>query len=244
MRFERGLEQCHRLLDPVRGEEDLGQPRLGDGGVRPRAGGVEDRDRLDQQALRLAEPAAHRGQIARPGERLSALDILARQPCCPLERALRLERGSQRGGALGGAGEPAPRLAANDVAIGCVGVGLVRVEIVRGDHLGDLVRVDARVRGEKARRRKVARPAVAPGDRLVGDPLHERLQERELPSLGRERIGLDREQLLPHEARHERLDGLLRRPRDRGQSAAREGLAEDRRVLQQAALRLRHTVES
>ena len=60
----------------------------------------------------------------------------------------------------------------------------MRVEVVRCDHLCDLVGVEAGVVGEVARRGEMARASVAPGDGLVGDALDERLEEAELAALG------------------------------------------------------------
>ena len=200
VRGEGALQLGDGLLDPSRHEEDLAQPRLGAGRLRAATAGLEDRDRLFEQSLGLVHPAAHARELSRPREGAPALDTVVGQPRRPLERPLRLERGGERGGTIGSAGEPAPRLGPDGVGVGRVGVGLVCVEVVHGDHLGDLVRIDAGLGGEEGGDGQVAGPPVAPRDRLVRDALDERLQEAELSALGRERVGLDGEQLLAHEA--------------------------------------------
>ena len=112
------------------------------------------------------------------------------------------------------------------------------------DHLRDLVRVEAGIRREEARGGQVPPAPVAPGDRLVGDPLHERLQEAELAALGGERIGLEGKQFLAHEAADELLHVLLAEAGERGKTPPRERLAEHRRVLQELPLGLRHRIET
>ena len=98
--------------------------------------------------------------------------------------------------------------------------------------------------GEEAGRRQMARPAVAPRDRLVGDALDERLQEAELAPLGRERIGLDREQLLADEARRRAAaPSCSSMPESAARPARRERLAEHGGVLEQPSLGLRDAVE-
>ena len=213
MRGQGALQLRDGSLDPSRHEEDFAQPSLRAGGLGPLVGGLEDRDRLLEQWLGLVHPAAHDCELSGAGQRTAALDAVVAQPRRSLECPLRLEGGCERRGSIGRTCEPAARLGPHRVGIGSVRVGLVRVEVVHGDHLGDLVRIDPGLRGEEEGNRQVACPAVAPGDRLVRDPLHERLQEAELSALGRERVGLDGEQLLPHQARDELLDLVRRRAR-------------------------------
>ena len=119
----------------------------------------------------------------------------------------------------------------------------MRVEVVRGDHLRDLVGVGTRVLGQEARDGEVACATVAPRDRLVGDPLDEGLEEPEMASLRRERVGVDRQQLLSNEAVRELLHLRLVEAGQRGETAAGEALAEHRCVLEQPALRLGKPVE-
>ena len=73
------------------------------------------------------------------------------------------------------------------------------VEVVRCDDLGDLVRVDARVRREVAGSGEVLRLPIPPRQRLVGDALDERLQEPVLAALGREGVRVEVEELLADE---------------------------------------------
>ena len=85
-----------------------------------------------------------------------------------------------------------------------VGPGLVGREVVRRDHLDDLVDVE-RAR-QVRRRREVADTPVAARERFVGDVPDEVLQEDVLPVLGRPRIGLQTQHLLAHQRREQRLD--------------------------------------
>ena len=95
----------------------------------------------------------------------------------------------------------------------------VRVEVVRGDHLDDLLLV--RPRGRRcaaAARWRAFRSALR--ERLVGDPLEQVLEEAVLAALRRARVGLDGEHLLADERRR----GAARaRPRPRPASAATPG---------------------
>ncbi len=233
----RRLEQCHALLDPARGEEDLASRTS----ARAASARAPAASRIAIASSSRARPRPSRPPItasspARASERPRS-DLLARKLCGPLECPLRLERRSQRRRALGGAGEPAARLRPDVVAIGRVGVGRMRVEVVRRDHLGDLVGIDPGIGCQEACRREVARPAVAPRDRLVGDALDERLQEAELPALRRERIGLDRRGAPcgPGSSTSSSTACSVE-PGERGEAASRERLAEDRGVLKQLAL--------
>jgi hypothetical protein len=115
---------------------------------------------------------------------------------------------------------------------------------VRGDDLGRLVLLRAPEREQELRRREVLRLALAPRDRLVGDPLDEVLEEGVLPVLGRAPVGLDREQLLANERRERGFELRLGQTCERAQSLLREDLAEHRRVLEQPPLISGEAVEA
>ena len=63
-----------------------------------------------------------------------------------------------------------------------------------------------------APRPRDAASSVVPRERLVRDSPDEVLEEAVLAVLGRARVGLEREHLLPHERREQRLQLALRRP--------------------------------
>ena len=83
---------------------------------------------------------------------------------------------------------------------------------------------------------EVAALAVAAGERLVGDAADEVLEEAVLAALGRARVGLDAEDLLPYEASQERVELGLGEAGERGERLLGEGLAEHGGVLQEAPL--------
>ena len=118
------------------------------------------------------------------------------------------------------------------------------VEVVRCDHLGDLVRVDARIRREVLGCREMTNASIAARDRLVGHALDECLQEPELSAFGGEGICVHGEQLLAHEARDQAVDVVLREIRECREPPCGKGLAQYGRVLKQPALLDRNAVES
>ena len=77
---------------------------------------------------------------------------------------------------------------------------LERGHVVRGDDLDDLVLLGAEGVREELRRGEVLRLALAARERFVCDALDDVLQERVLAALGRQRIGLDGEDLLAQRA--------------------------------------------
>ena len=80
-----------------------------------------------------------------------------------------------------------------------------------GDDLDELVLL-ASDPEQELRRREVLRLPVAERERVVGDSLDDVLEKRVLASLGRARIGLHGEDLLPERRREKRLElGLGRR---------------------------------
>ena len=78
-----------------------------------------------------------------------------------------------------------------------VGDGLVRGDVMRRDHLAQLVFVAGRE--QMLGCCEMARPPVVPRERLVRDVADEILEESVLPVLGRPRVGLNAEHLLAHE---------------------------------------------
>ena len=124
-----------------------------------------------------------------------------------------------------------------------VGIRPVGLEVMGRDHLDDLVVVTGPRILEQPRDREVLRLAVTPGERLVRDPLHQGLQEPELSPLGRTLVRLDREELASDESLERFADRVLVAAGQRGERVRREGLAEDRGVLQQRPVLGRETVQ-
>ena len=99
--------------------------------------------------------------------------------CCSAQRGDRL--GAQHGCVVVVAGRP------------------VGVQVMGGDHLGDLLPVVRECPAQVLGGRLVARLALAPGQRLVGDRAQQLLAETVLAALRREGVGADREHLLAHQ---------------------------------------------
>jgi hypothetical protein len=117
----------------------------------------------------------------------------------PLEVVLRLLVRRQRGGTFAGAGEHLLRLDPDRRCVFGIGCRLIGVEVVGGDHLDDLLLAVAEGLHEMRSRGEMADFALGLGERLVGDPLEQVLEEAVLTSLGGARIGLHAEHLFPHE---------------------------------------------
>jgi hypothetical protein len=142
-------------------------------------------------------------ELAGSFEQQGPFEGLVGQVYRALEGALRVFSRRECGGSLGCAHEPVPRPRLDRCGILIVGGRPLRIQEVSGDDLGDLVRVDAGVSREVRRGGEVLRLPITSAERLVRDPLHERLQEAVLASLGRAGIGVEHEHLLPHERRQQ-----------------------------------------
>ena len=81
-------------------------------------------------------------------------------------------------------------------------------------------------------------------ERLIGDVTHEVLEEAVLAVLRRRRVGLHAEDLLARKRAEERVELGLGDTSQDCERVACEGLAEDRRVLEQTALFRRQSVEA
>src|SRR5581483_781428 len=112
-----------------------------------------------------------------------------------------------------------------------LGRGPVRVEVVGGDDLDDLVLLRAPDGRQVACGGEVLLLPLPPRDRLVGDVADDVLEERVLAALGRPRIGLNPEHLLTHERGERGFEGTLIEPADGGEALLRERLPEDGAVL-------------
>ena len=141
---------------------------------------------------------------------------------------------AQGRGAIGGGGEGEARLGRERIGLGARVGRLAGREVVAGQRAGQLVVAERLV---VARRGEVPRAPVAPRERAVGDLADERLDEPVLAALRRARIALDVEQLAPDEVAQARLELVGATPLDRGQRIGGEDLAEDGRVLEEAAIR-------
>ena len=125
------------------------------------------------------------------------------------------------------------RISAASSAVGRSPVG---IEVVRGDHLDDLVLLGPPRRREEAGRGEVLRLALGLREHLVRDLLDDVLQEGVLAALGRARIGLHRDDLLAQQRGEQRLELVGVAPAERRQPELGERLAEHRGVLDDAPL--------
>ena len=91
----------------------------------------------------------------------------------------------------------------------------------------------SRPRGKVLRRPQVLGLAVVARERLVGDPLDERLQEAVLPALGRPGVGLERETSLRTRPASSGADVCFGSPESAATPVTRERLAEHRGVAEQ-----------
>jgi hypothetical protein len=211
------------------------------GGVRifPR---LVERDRLLEQRARQVRLAGMRRHLARPVEQRRALGVIVGQVDRLLEVPPRLCCRGQRCGTLAGPHEHALGPAADLCSILRVRAGVVGGEQVRRDHLDHLVLVLGKRASQVRGSGQVPRASLPLGERLVGDVAHEILQEAVLAVLGGARVGLQTQHLLAHERGQHRVD-LLVGAGERRQRVAREGLAQHRRIPQQALLRCREAVQ-
>ena len=127
------------------------------------------------------------------------------------EVALRLTGGGEGLGPIAGADERRPRFRADVRSVGRLGVGLVGVDVVRRDHLGDLVLFRERC-AQVFGRREVARPPLVSRERLVRHVADEVLQEAVLAVLGRADVCLQAENLLPDQRGEQGFELLGREP--------------------------------
>jgi len=140
-------------------------------------------------------------------ERGGLIGWLGGQLTCPLEVALRLGRGTERGRSLAGLEQCLVGFAAEPFGVGCVGVEPVGVEQVGGDHLGHLVLAEGG--REVLGGCEVLLAPVSLWQGLVGDVAEQVLEERVLALLGRARIGLQPQHFPPHHGGEERLQPVV-----------------------------------
>ena len=152
-----------------------------------------------------------------------------------LEVATRLADRRERPRAFAGAGEELAGSGLDLSGVGRVGLDLVGGEVVRRHDLDDLLLDLAEFAAEECGRCEMAVLPVPAGERLVGDSSDQVLQKAVLAPLGRARIGLDAEYLLPHERREQRLELGRVLPRERGKGILGEGLSENGSVLEEPA---------
>ena len=125
-----------------------------------------------------------------------------------------------------------------------VGRGAVCLQEVRSYDFDDFGVVAAPLRLEIARDGEVTRLSLPPGERVVRDLLHERVQELVLPSFGRERVGLQGQDLLADERCEPRPESRFVLAGDLSKPAEGERLAENRGVLEQASFGRFETVQA
>jgi hypothetical protein len=150
----------------------------------------------------------------------------------------------QGGRAFGGPREAPSRERLDVGRVGCVGIGLVRIEVVGRDDLDDLLLPGRPDLLQIPRRSEMALLAVLARQRLVGDPLQQILEEGVLAALGRAGIRLEGKDLLAHESRDDAVELLAGEARQRREPLAREALAENRRILDKLPLLRPEAVEA
>ena len=185
---------------------------------------LEDLERLAEQPGGGVHVGGVVGEPAGPVEQPRPLTGIVGQSCGLRKVALCLAGGRERLGALAGAEQRLARLLAHFLGVGRVGRRLVRVEVVRGDHLGDLV-VVGECLVQVFRGCEMACPPLAFRQRLVCDVANEVLQEAVLAVLRRAGVGLEAEHLLADERGEQRLELVGRATGDGGEPVAGERLA-------------------
>ena len=140
---------------------------------------------------------------------------------------------AQRGGPIGGAGQREASLGGDGIGLGALIGCFARGQVVVCERAGQLVLAEAL---EVTRGGQVTRASVAARQRAVRDLADERLDELVLPALGRARIGLEVEQLAPHEPAQPRLQLVDGHAAHRCQRIGREDLAEHGGVLEQGPI--------
>ena len=160
-----------------------------------------------------------------------------------LEVAPRLSRRAERLGAIAGADERGTRLLFHLRGAAGVGKGGVGVEVVRGNDLGNLVFIGERIR-QVCSSGEMACAALLLRKRLVRDVAHEVLEKAVLAVLRRRWIGLNAQDLLARKRAKKRIELAFGDTAHDCKRMSRKRLADDRRVLQEAALFARQPVES
>ena len=197
------------------------------------AGDPEQLDRARQEPLGLLVDAA--GRRGRPGslEQRRAIDRLRGHVERVAVEAERLLLGAERHGAVPRRPERDPRLRRERVGLRAIGGVPIRGQVVRGERARELL---VHERLEVTGRREVARLSVAAGKRGVGDLADERLDERELAALCGTRVDVPHHQLAADQGEEPALH-LARVDRgDRREAIHREGVADDRRSLEERAI--------
>ena len=207
-------------------------------------GRLEQLDRALEVRGRVVLATTDRCHHSCPFVELRLRERVIGQLAGALEGALRLRVRAEGVRALGRPHEHLERLRPQLVGVGIIRRGVVRVEVVSGDDLDDLVLLRAPCRCEELSGCEVLGLPLASRDRLVGDPLDDVLEERVLPPLGRPGISLHRKDLLTEKAAEQRFELRLHHAADCSETLLRKRLAEHRAALDQAALLGPKRVES
>ena len=199
----RGLEDRQRGLGLVVGEERPaeGRDRAGERGLV--VAGFAHRDRATEGRGADLEVARRRRGRADPLEQVGLLARIRRDGPCPLQVRDRLFVRPERDRPVRGGPQGDPRLGGDRVGLLAFRRCEVRVQVVGREDAGRLVVAELL---EVAGRREVPRPAIAPGERPVGDLAQERLGEAVLAALRRPRVGVEDEDLAPDERPQARFD--------------------------------------
>ncbi len=214
LRCERGqvgvrLLAGEHLEGPLHPRDRLGEPavlpdrlRVACGDPRRRVGvalGLEQRESLVEAALRLGSKAVDEGNRAGPLEKLGLEQRDLGKLGCLVEVPSRLVVRGQRRCPLRRRPQALARLHPELGGVVRVRRRPVGLEVVRGDHLGDLLLVRADAGFELGRDAQMAFLPFLARQRVVGDLLEQGMQESVLAALGRARVDFDDENFLRDE---------------------------------------------
>ena len=240
---ECALHPCEPFVEPAGEALDSCEPSGDAGGSVRVALDLVKRERLLEEASRSVRIPGTHSHLARLAEERSSLGRIVREVCRVLEVPPGLGGRGQRLCALSGAHDRGLSHALDLCGVFCVGCGIVSGDVVRRDDLDDFVLVLRECSTQVSRGGEVPGATLLLRERLVGDMPNQVLEEAVLAMLGRARVGLHTEHLLACEGDEHRLEVGLG-AREGGQRISREGLAENRRVLEQPPLFGGQAVES
>ena len=181
---KRPIHVLEPLLDPAAVPHHLGKARRDARGRMRRVGRLKALHRTFEVPGGLVEAGACVGHHPGSLQELCLQQRVVGELGRPHVGALGLGIRGERRRAVGRSNEHLPRLVADVPRVLRIRRGVVGVEVMRRDDLGDLVVLGAPGGREELRGREVLGLALPPGDRLVGDAPHDVLEERVLPALG------------------------------------------------------------
>ncbi len=206
--------------------------------------GIEAGDRtLEVRACRLSFPGEPGHLAGSLFESRAGVGVIGE-----LESLFEVAQGLLGGGegsrALAGSPEHLARLRPHRGGVFRLGRERVSVHKVGGHDFDDFIVVCSPFALQVGRDREVLLFSLPLREAFVGDRTNEVLQEPVLTALGRARVELHRDDLFAHEAVQELVESVHIEADELGQRAAPEGLAENRRLLEQTPLIGREAVEA